>query len=356
MRSAASSAPGKAILMGEHAAVYGRPALVAAVTLRTLVRLEEAGRGVVLDLPVLGWRGSTTWEAIEGATSAARETWSRFEAGRGAWSPLDDSNPGALVTVALGEAAAAFGPDPPPPLEVRVESALPPGSGFGSSAALAVALAAAWARFVGRAPRAADLAAVAREVERRQHGTPSGVDAAAALHGGVLWAQPDEEGSIAVRPLIRTPRALERFGLFQSGVPSVTTGTVVAAVRRRLESEPHAAAALDEIEAASRALCAALESESDASAAIVAAVRRGEAALERLGVVPSAVARAIRAVEAAGGAAKVSGAGALEGDRAGLVLVYHPDPDWTAGFLPPSLWRRVDGSLGAEGVRSETRA
>jgi hypothetical protein len=46
-------------------------------------------------------------------------------------------------------------------------------------------------------------------------------------------------------------------------------------------------------------------------------VRRAEAALEELGVVTGSVREAIRAIEARGGAAKVSGAGAATGTGAG---------------------------------------
>ena len=51
--SVIASVPGKLILMGEHAAVYQRPAVVAAVGMRSRVELEAAEQGVMLDLPDL---------------------------------------------------------------------------------------------------------------------------------------------------------------------------------------------------------------------------------------------------------------------------------------------------------------
>jgi mevalonate kinase len=62
----------------------------------------------------------------------------------------------------------------------------------------------------------------------------------------------------------------------------------------------------------------------------------------------------VRQVEAAGGAAKVSGAGSLAGPGAGSLLVYHPDPGLIAGwdFLRP--FRCYPVHLGAAGFRWET--
>lgn len=83
-------------------------------------------------------------------------------------------------------------------------------------------------------------------------------------------------------------------------------------------------------------------------------LRAAEAALEELGVVPEGVRERVRAVEAAGGAAKISGAGALSGSAAGTLLAYHPDPD-LLGRLPALALPRYPVHLGAAGLRREDR-
>ncbi len=62
-RPVAVSVPGKLILMGEHAVVYGRPALVAAVDLRLAASFspfDTPGR-LRIALPGLGAGCETDW-------------------------------------------------------------------------------------------------------------------------------------------------------------------------------------------------------------------------------------------------------------------------------------------------------
>ena len=91
-QAVAVSTPGKLILMGEHAVVYGRPALVAAIDLRLRARfsaLPRRSRGgsppsrperVEIDLPGLGYRTTASWEEVLGYTRAARDGWAAYAA------------------------------------------------------------------------------------------------------------------------------------------------------------------------------------------------------------------------------------------------------------------------------------
>jgi mevalonate kinase len=351
------SAPGKTILMGEHAAVYDRPALVAAVDRRataTLAAGDAAGR-VRLELPQVGVSEETTWDAVLVYSRRCRDAWRAYseDPGPEAFARVRGDDPAHLVKIALGEAALHVGDDEPPPVDLRLDSEIPTGAGFGSSAAAAVATVDAYLALRGAALAPEELHRLTLEVERRQHGLPSGVDNATVIHGGLVWAKKEEaSGRFAVTPLAARSSVLEGIRVFHSGPPAETTGAVVAAVRRRKQADPQRyESVFDRMEAATWELRRELEKERASPARMVELLRGFEACLEQLGVVPEPIREVVRRVERQGGAAKISGAGALTGRGAGALLVYHPDPGVVDGWDFLDGLERLDLRLGAEGVR-----
>jgi len=404
------STPGKLILMGEHAVVYGRPALVAAIDLRLRARFstlpgpheggEPGARGrsrparhplpeekeketlpgrsrlrrradpaeVEIELPGLGHRTAATWDEVLAYAHAARDRWVAYAASPGpaSFRELRGDDPAHIVKVALGEAAAALGEGDgaggAPRLRLRLDSALPIGAGFGSSGAAAVAVVAGYAAWRGRAGLVAEaIERLALEAERRQHGLPSGVDTATSLHGGLLWARrlPGSHGArggeLAWERLAATSPLLGRLRVYHTGMPPEPTGAVVAAVRARRDADPAAHERLfDRMAAATEALRRELGLAEERPERVAACMREHQACLEALGVVPEPVRALVRRIEAAGGAAKISGAGSLAGPGAGSLLVYHADPARAAGwdFLRPFPFHPVH--LGAAGLTRET--
>ena len=411
------SVPGKVILMGEHAAVYGRPAVVAAVERRLGVEaaVGAAGGGsargrVLLDLPDIGVREEHRWPAVEAFANEARRRWREFEAGERPFRA--DRDRSALVRIAVGEALASLAPRESAwlrerSLELRLRSKIAVGAGLGSSAAAAVGVIAA-VRAVpggfgpvdaaaremtgdfGSAEADADadedastrrpdavvagrrartragargaasavidgkelqaIEAAALEVERRQHGFPSGIDSGTVLRGGVLLVR-REEGELRFDDLPRRDWLRREILIVDSGTPGQTTGDVVTTVRRRVERAPdRMAQALDRIGGAAEAFREALLA--DRTPAAATAIAAGHRGLAELGVVPPAVAARIGRVEASGGAAKISGAGALEGESAGaLVCMLRGQDPATVDGLSDLL--RVDAPIGADGLRFE---
>ena len=148
----------KIILIGEHGVVHGHPALAAGLAVG--VRAEAVTGSGRLSVP--------------------------------AWSLAAKAGDGSPVGRALAAILTRLRADD---LDFHAEAAIPSRAGLGSSAAMAVAIAraAVAATAGGRAARAdaddrADSAALRLAVDDAEtvfHGTPSGIDAAAALGGGV---------------------------------------------------------------------------------------------------------------------------------------------------------------------------
>jgi mevalonate kinase len=337
--------------------VYGRPALVAAIDLRLSARLSDSPEaGVRLDLPGLGISERLSWTEVRTYARSARERWDEYSAQPGpeSFREMRGEDPAHVVKAALGEAAEALGVSPDGGLDLRVESDLPLGSGFGSSAATAVAVVAgffAW-RSAGLDPERIERLAL--EVERRQHGLPSGVDGATILRGGVLWARKLTSGNLEIEPVRVRSSLLDRLRVYDTGMPPEATGAVVAAVRRRREQDPAwFEAVLDRIEAATSSFRAELEREEEDRDRALHLIRAAQACLEEIGIVPEGVRDAVRQIESEGGAAKVSGAGSISGPGAGSLLVYHPEPGRLCSFaaLRPFPFHSVH--LGAPGFREE---
>lgn len=187
-----ATACGKIILLGEHAVVYGVPALCGALRGGAEVHLVP-GSGA---LRVPAW-GAVTRAARELLPSTGRP------AEGDASGPVALSSSGAageqplalayrailrsiLLRAGATEERLAAGADAVLDLDVdfEVRFAIPTGAGLGSSAALAVALVRALdaALDLGLTPSDVEAAALAAEVVF--HGSPSGLDHTVAQRGG----------------------------------------------------------------------------------------------------------------------------------------------------------------------------
>ena len=356
-----ASAPGKVILIGEHAAVFGHPALVAAVELRTEAEVEvdnssstgafselPSDRELRVELPDLDAVVVRPHQWLIELRRRARAQWRAFDAGEADFRPpssLLESSAGGeaaavFVQLAIAEALSVARVDVPSRLRtVRVQSAAPAGAGFGSSAAVATTVISAVVHALeqhdGLAVRLAGGArdelveGLALQVERLQHGRPSGVDTASVRRGGILRMERSDgsdgntPGKLVASPLEVPDDVLAPFFLLHTGPAAESTGTVVDAVRLRRQAEPQRVDALfQRIGASTEALEAALRV--GAQQDVVASLRESQRLLEELGVVPDPVRRLVRRLEEHGVAAKISGAGSLAGPGAGAVLVYDP--------------------------------
>ena len=155
-----ASAPGKIILFGEHAVVYGWPALAVPVTqVQAQVEVSDSVQaGIWIDAPEIG-----------------------VQTGMG---DLPTAHP--LASAIMGTLEALAPPLALPPflqnggsrrgVSIHIASIIPVASGLGSGAAVSVALIRALSAHLGHPLTDDQVSAIAYEVEKIHHGTPSGID------------------------------------------------------------------------------------------------------------------------------------------------------------------------------------
>jgi len=355
-RKALVSVPGKLILMGEHAAVYGQPALVAAIDPRARVEARLLRDGLQIELADFDLRLETSWDEARARADRSREAWRRYadQPTPERFSEVGSGTPADLAVVALGELAAVLAENHLPPMAIRVASSLPIGSGFGSSASIAVAILGAVLTLLRGSADLQVIDDLALEVERRQHGLPSGVDHKTVLYGGVVMAERRQDDSLQVTRLETRSTLLERLQVFQTGQPAETTGEVVAAVRRRRDSDTEIIERLFErMGKGVQRFRDQLVLADTGATEVNELFREYERCLEELGVVPQGVRETIREVEAEGGSSKISGAGALTGTAAGCLLVHWPAGEDTEKVRGLHGFDRQAVELGTEGLRVE---
>ncbi|MCS6843045.1 MAG: mevalonate kinase [Caldilineales bacterium] len=202
---AQASAAGKAILFGEHAVVYGRPAIAVPVSqVRAVATITPAplGSGCILEMPDVGGQAA----------------------------PTDDPTGHPLAYVAW-LALSVLDALPPPDWRITLRSTIPVASGLGSGAAAATAIVRAVAQALGRSLPPAQVSALVYESEKRFHGTPSGVDNTVIAFEQPVWfvrGQPPQPFVIG-RPFTLV--------IADTGVASPTRITV-GDVRRGWEADP----------------------------------------------------------------------------------------------------------------------
>ncbi len=147
-------APGKVILFGEHAVVYGRPAIAVPVTqVRACAVVEDrlGAQGLVIharDLGLQHWVGT----------------------------PLPEDHPAYPLEATVRQTLERLTIERVPGLTLTVSSTVPMARGLGSGAAVATAIVRALSQHLGYALTPQQISDLVYQTEIIHHGTPSGID------------------------------------------------------------------------------------------------------------------------------------------------------------------------------------
>ena len=206
MPATTATAPGKIILFGEHAVVYGQPAIAVPV-------MQVRARAVVSPMPAAR-AGQVVVQAPDVGLDASIDQ-------------LPETHPLA-VTIRGVQSALAL--PRLPACTVHVTSSIPLAAGLGSGAAISAAIIRALSAFIGRPLSVEQVSQLTYEVEKIYHGTPSGIDNTVVSYEAPVFFVRGQE-----LELLRVPKAFT-IVIGDTGIASPTAVTV-GDVRRAWQAE-----------------------------------------------------------------------------------------------------------------------
>jgi len=298
------------ILLGEHAVVFGKPALALAIDMRITSTVTVSS-----DFAVNGHRMNKKYHSY--ISSALDEAWGG------------------------------------PPISVETASKIPSGSGLGSSAAVTVSCVGALLAAKGRF----DPETVARksfEVEFRVQGAASPTDTSTASHGHGVVVSPERMDGF----LWSIEKGGRVWNVHHCAVPELTfvvgytgihaaTGPLVADVRRLVESDDEARKAVDRIGSIVEEGVEALASGDKRR--IGGLMEENHLLLNALGVGHHSLDSYISAAMEHSYGAKLTGAGG-----GGSMIALTDEPKKVAEAIRDAGGRPFTVSVGCEGVRIES--
>jgi len=307
--------PAKLILSGEHAVLYGCPALSLAIDLPTECRfILDANESTQFDLQInlLNYTSQQAWKQAEWQSEAnqVQTRYAQYQAGQ---IPIQKvcAKPTDLLLLCFDVFFCEVGPLASAQAVLSVESKSWMGRGLGSSAAVIVSVLSVLAQAY-RAQTGVDvkdrLFDLARRIESFQHGRSSGLDPATIRQGGLIRYQLDQ-------PLQALPLPNLNGWLVDTGAPESATGACVDWVRSRFADQSGLWREFAECTESIQQACLNGDTRQ-----LGFAIQQNQRLLQRIGVVPNRVVAFIERLAELGLSAKVCGAGAIAGDAAGVVL------------------------------------
>jgi mevalonate kinase len=300
--------PGKLIISGEHAVVYGNPALAAAIDRYVQVRLAMLEEPIIqfafaeYTQPLVSLTFPEFWQAIE----KLQQRYQQFLQGE---CPVTEITTQLydLPLYALGLFIQHTKTHLTQGMRITISGDLPMGYGLGSSAAVVVGILRIASLAFAQPCTLDEMQQLAVQVENLQHGRSSGLDPSICLHGGVVLYSKQEVLTRKFKPW--------SMYLINTGQPLSSTGECVAWVKQH----SHITTMLEQFRTVTLACDQALQSQSFTD--LQQAIQTNHRLLCELDVVPARIQSCIAELEKYQNAAKICGAGSIIGENAGYLLV-----------------------------------
>lgn len=332
------SAPAKVIISGEHAVVYGKPALATAVDMRIFVALwkhdehaheysvqHTVQKKLTSHIPLQDLTQLVPKEDVERVISIVKSYLEKKSI------PIHNSDP----------------------FEFALFSQIPLGRGLGSSASLSVAVVAAlldW--YTGKKPQAEVVNSLAYKVEKHFHHNPSGIDNSVACYGGLVYYRKEFEFLKQFSALHFKLSSLLESHLFliDTGKPVETTADMVQAVGKKYNATPRKMEMVfHAIEKVTKRIVISVAQENNSL--FCESLKENNRYLDEIGVISSFTRSLIEKLRQYG-SAKVTGAGGKK-KGSGFLLFYTPNPEELTSFLYEQKISYYKFKQDLEGVRRE---
>ncbi|QTS83707.1 mevalonate kinase [Coxiella endosymbiont of Amblyomma nuttalli] len=305
--------PAKLIISGEHAVVYGYPALAVAINRY----MEVTVRWTLLPLHFsfyfmgINFRRQITLQTLRKLKRKLKNQYDQYCSGHLNIREVLQK-PFELSLFTFINVLDRLKNKLPTGIDIVTNSNIPVGYGMGSSAASVVSLIYALTQFLNINLKLEDYLMLGIESENLQHGYSSGLDVHTVYHGGCLRY---EKGTFEKRTFPDFAVQLVR-----TGQPKSSSGECVSQVASFFKRSSIG----NDFSAVTNALDKALQNEDRAE--IKNCIRQNHHLLRTIGVVPDKINAFIVDIEKIGGAAKICGAGSVRGNNGGAVLVITDNP------------------------------
>ncbi|MFZ3070914.1 MAG: mevalonate kinase [Anaerolineaceae bacterium] len=230
MPAMSANASAKLILLGEHAVVYGEPALA---------------------MPFSALRVRVVVEPWIGAPAGRIHVFARDLDLDQDWRDLPENN---LVREAIVLVLSVLEIQQTPTCKISIFSEIPVSAGLGASAAITVAIMRAFSAFLGHPLQQDQLNQLAFQVETRMHGTPSGIDNTVIVYEKPIYFRKGFEIEFL------KPGQEFTFLVADSGVKKSTASTVAQLANDRLQNPSYYDPLIEQIGECARVGRSALES------------------------------------------------------------------------------------------------
>lgn len=312
--------PAKLLLTGEHAVLNGIPALSLAIDLKTHAQLQFTPQKTnSLQIELTDYQQQhlfpfPLWQSLAISAEARYQNFLNHHLDIHAVlkTPVD------LILLTFYHFHQQH-PLNPGHWHLKLNSEIWPNRGLGSSASIIISLISALNLAHNTPLSLLKIKQLAQHIESRQHGQSSGVDTHTVLLGGLIQYQRTPDHTTKIDTLPQHP--LKGY-LIDTGKADNSTGEAVQQVQQQFPKDHPIWQQFNQV---AQQMIQAWHKQS--GKALKEQIRKNQALLEQIGIVPPKVANFIHQLhQIPKTAAKICGSGSLQGDKAGVVLCLSPSP------------------------------